>query len=152
MSFLWLTLCCLVAQWCPTLCNHMDCSTLGFPSFTFSQSWFELMFIELMLISNHLVLHCSLHLLSSIFPSIRVFSSESVLASGDQSIGASASTSVLPMNIQDWFPLGLVGSPCCPRDFQESSPTPQFKNINSLALSFLYGPTLTSIHDYWIKP
>ena len=44
---------------------------------------------------------------------------------------------------------GLVGSPCSPRDSQESSPTPQFKSINSLALSFLYGPTLTSIHDYW---
>ena len=44
---------------------------------------------------------------------------------------------------------GLVGSPCSPRDSQESSPTPQFKSINSSALSFLYGPTLTSIHDYW---
>ena len=43
----------------------------------------------------------------------------------------------------------LVGSPCSPRDSQESSPTPQFKNINSLVLSFLYSPTLTSIHDYW---
>ena len=44
---------------------------------------------------------------------------------------------------------GLVGSPCSPRDSQESSQTPQFKSINSLALSFLYSPTLTSIHDYW---
>ena len=44
---------------------------------------------------------------------------------------------------------GLVGSSCCPRDSQESSPTPQFKSINSSALSFLYSPTLTSIHDYW---
>ena len=43
----------------------------------------------------------------------------------------------------------LVGSPCRPRDSQESSPTPQFKSINFLALSFLYSPTLTSIHDYW---
>ena len=43
---------------------------------------------------------------------------------------------------------GLVGSPCSPRDSQESSPTPQFKSINSLALSFLHSPTLTSIHDY----
>ena len=43
----------------------------------------------------------------------------------------------------------MVGSPCSPRDSQESSPTPQFKSINSSALSFLYGPTLTSIHDYW---
>ena len=45
----------------------------------------------------------------------------------------------------DW----LVGSPCSPRDFQESSPTPQFKSINSSVLSFIYSPTLTSIHDYW---
>ena len=44
---------------------------------------------------------------------------------------------------------GLVGSRCSPRDFQESSPTPQFKSINSSALSFLYSPTLMSIHDYW---
>ena len=43
----------------------------------------------------------------------------------------------------------LVGSACCPRNSQESSPTPQFKSINSSALSFLYSPTLTSIHDYW---
>ena len=44
---------------------------------------------------------------------------------------------------------GLVVSPCSPRDSQESSPTPQFKSINSLALSFLHSPTLTSIHDHW---
>ena len=62
--------------------------------------------------------------------------------SGGQSIGVSASASVLPMNIQDSFPFdGLVGSPCSPRDSQDSSPTPQFKSINSLALSFLYSLT-----------
>ena len=44
---------------------------------------------------------------------------------------------------------GLVGSPCSPRDSQESSPTPQFKSINSSVLSFLYSTTLTSIHDHW---
>ena len=71
-------------------------------------------------------------------------------ASGGQSIGVSASASVLPMNLQDWFPLGLlVGSPCGPRDSQESSPTPKFKSINSSALSFLYSPALTSTRDYW---
>ena len=73
-----------------------------------------------------------------------------LFASGGQSIGVSASTSVLPMNTQDLPPLGgLVGSPCSPRDSQESSPTPHFKSINSSVLSRLYGPTLTSIHDYW---
>ena len=70
--------------------------------------------------------------------------------SGGQSIGASASVSILPMNIQGGFPLGLTGwISLQSRDSQESSPTPQFNSINSSALSFLYGPTLTSIHDHW---
>ena len=67
-----------------------------------------------------------------------------------KSIGASASASVLPMNIQDWFPLGWIGLiSCSPRDSQGSSPIPQFKSINCSVFSFLYSPTLTSIHDYW---
>ena len=49
----------------------------------------------------------------------------------------------------DFLENGLVGSPCSPRDSQESSPRPRFKSINSLVLSFLYSPTVTSIHDYW---
>ena len=49
----------------------------------------------------------------------------------------------------DFLEDGLAGSPCSPRDSQESSPIPQFKSINSLVFSFLYSPTLTSIHDYW---
>ena len=70
--------------------------------------------------------------------------------SGGQSIGVSTSTSLLPMNIQDWFPLGLTGLIfCSSRDLQMCSPTPLFKSINSWALSSLHGPTLTSIHDYW---
>ena len=65
-------------------------------------------------------------------------------------LGVSAPASVLPMNIQDWFPLGLTGLiSLLPRDSQESSPTPQFKRINSSALSFLHSPTLTSIHNHW---
>ena len=79
-----------------------------------------------------------------------LFRMKQFFTSGGQSIGASPLASVLPMNIQDWFPLGLtVWSPCSPRDSQESSPTPQFKSIISLVLSFLYGPALTSIQDYW---
>ena len=67
-----------------------------------------------------------------------------------QSIGVSASTSVLPTNIQDWFPLGWTGwISLKSKDSQESSPTPQFKSINSSTLSFLYSPTLTFIHDHW---
>ena len=84
------------------------------------------------------------------FPTSGPFQMSQLFTSGGQRIGISASTSVLPMNIQDYFlQNGLVGSPCSPRDSQESSPTPQFKSISSLVLSFLYGPTLTSIHDYW---
>ena len=66
-------------------------------------------------------------------------------ASGGQSIGALALASVLPKNPRaDLLQNGLVGSPCSPRDSQESSPAPQFKNINSSVLSFLYGPALTA--------
>ena len=68
---------------------------------------------------------------------------------GGQSTGVSASASFLPKNTRtDLLQNGLVGSPCSPRDSQESSPTPQFKSINSSALSFLHSPTLTSIHDH----
>ena len=84
-----------------------------------------------------------------LFPASRSFSMSQFFTSGGQSIEISASASVFPMNIQDWFPLGLIGSHCSTRDSQESSPTPQFKSINSLALSFLYIPTLIFIHDYW---
>ena len=70
--------------------------------------------------------------------------------SGCQSIVASASPSVLPKIFRTYFLYDwLVGYPCSPRDSQESSPTLQLKSINSSVLSFLFGPILTSIHDYW---
>ena len=98
---------------------------------------------------NHLILCCPLLLLSSIFPNIRVFSNELALHIRWPKYW-SFSFSISPSNnIQDWFPLFLVWSPCSLRDSRESSPTPQFKSINSLVLSPLYGPALTSIHDYW---
>ena len=97
-------------------------------SITNSRSLRKLMSIELVMPSNHLLLCHPLLLLPSIFPSIRGFSNESVLGIGGQSIGVSASASVLPKNIQDDFLEDwLVGSPCSPRDSQESSPTPQCK-------------------------
>ena len=77
-------------------------------------------------------------------PASESFPMSQFFTSGGQSIGVSASASILPKNIQDWFPLGWTGWISL-----ESSPMPQFKSINSLALSFLYSPTLTSIHDYW---
>ena len=84
------------------------------------------------------------------FPISGSFQMSQFFTSGGQSIGVSASTSVLPMNTQDWSPLGWTGWISLQwRDSQDSSPTPQFRSINSSVLSFLYGPTLTSIHDYW---
>ena len=127
-------------------------------SITHSWSLLKLMSIKLVLPSNHLILCQLLLLLPSILPSIRVFSNESVLRIRQPKYW-SFSFSTSPSNEYS----GLISfrmdwrSPCCPRDSQESSPTPQFKSINSLALSFLYSPTLTymtlygtlSIHDYW---
>ena len=67
-----------------------------------------------------------------------------------QSTGVSALASFPPKKSQGWSPSEWTdGSPCGPRDSQESSPTPQFKSISSSALSFLHSPTLTSIHDHW---
>ena len=69
---------------------------------------------------------------------------------GGQSPGVSTLASVLPMNTRtDLLQNELVGSSCSPRDSQESSPTSQFKSINSSVLSFLHSPTLTFIHDHW---
>ena len=118
-------------------------------SITNSRSPPKPMSIELVMPSNHLILCHTILLLRSVFPASRSFR---LSASGGPSIGASASATVFPMNIQGWFLLdGLVGSPCSLRDSKESSPTPQFKSITSLALSLLYSPTLISIHDYWKK-
>ena len=78
-------------------------------SFTISQSWLKLRCIESVMPSNHLILCHPFLLQPSIFPSLRFFSVSSP-SSGGQSIGASASASVLSMNIQDWFPLELTGS------------------------------------------
>ena len=88
---------------------------------------------------------CPLFFLLSIFPSIRSFPMSQFITPDGQSIGASVPASILPMNIQGWFPLGMTGLISLQsRTLQESSPAPQFKSINSLLLSFLYGPTLTS--------
>ena len=111
-------------------------------SITNSQSLFKFMAMESVMPSSHLILCRPLLLLPPISPSIRVFSNESVLRIRWPKYW-SFRLSVLPMNIQDWFPLGLTGW-----GSQEPSPTPQFESINSSVLSFLYGPTLTSIHDY----
>ena len=110
---MWFCYCCSsVAQSCSTLCDLMDCSkdcNQASLSFTVSQSLVKLMSIESVMPSNHLALCHPLLLLLSIFSSIRVFLMGQPLASGGQSIGASSTASVLPMNIQFWSPLGLTG-------------------------------------------
>ena len=119
-------------------------------SITNSQSLLKLRSIELVMPSNYLILCRLLLLLPSTFPSIRVYSIESVLCIMWPRYWSFVSASILPRIfrvdfLKDW----LAWSPCSPRDSQESSPTPQFKRINSSAHSLLYGPALTSIHDYW---
>ena len=129
------------------------------PCLSPTPSLFTLMSIESVMPSNHLILCCPHLLLPSIFPSIRVFSSElavqirsSFLVACVSACYWSFSFNISPSSEYlrtDFLLDGLVGSPCSPRDSQESSPTPQFESINSSALSFSYSPTLTSIHDYW---
>ena len=106
--------------------------------------------IELVMPSNHLILCRPFLLPPSIFPSIRVFSNESAVRirwprywSFSFSISPSNEHSGLSSFRMDWFDLLAV------QGTLKSPPTPQFKSINSSSLSFLYSPTLTSIHDYW---
>ena len=132
------------------LCDRMDCSTPGLPAHHQLPELLKLMSIESAMPSNHLILCCPLLLLPSIFPSIRVFSNESVLCirrpkywSSSFSINPSNEYAGLISFRIDWLDLLAV------QGTQEFSPTPQFKSINSSALSFLYSLTLTSIHGYW---
>ena len=113
-------------------------------------SLFKFMSIESVMPSNHLILCHPLLLLPSIFPSIRVFSNESLLRIRWSQYW---SFSISPVNEYlgltsfkiDW---PVSGISLCPRDSQESSPAPQFESINSSVLNLFYGPTLSSIHDY----
>ena len=115
-------------------------------SITNSWSLLKLMSIELVMSSNHLILCCPLLLLPSIFPSRRGFSNELALHIRWPNTEASASASVLPMNIQDWLPLGWTGwislqFKGLSRVFSNTT----VQSINSVALSLHYGPNLTSI-------
>ena len=84
------------------------------------------------------------------FPASGCLPMSQLFVPGGQSTGVSASTTVHPMNTQDWSPLGWTGwISLQSKGLPKSSPTPQFKSIDSSVLSFLYNPTLTSIHDHW---
>ena len=117
----------------------MDCAAhQASLSITNSQSLLKLMSIESVMPSYHLIPVVPFTSCLQSFPASGSFPITQFFESGGQRIGASASASVLPMNIQDWFPLGLIFLQS-KGDSQESSPAPQFKSINSSALSFLYG-------------
>ena len=100
--------CCSVAKSCPTLYNLMDCSTPGSSVLHCLLEFAQLMSIELVMLSNHLITCHPFLLCCQSFPETRCFPMSWLLKSGGQIIGASASTSVLPMNVQGWFPLGLT--------------------------------------------
>ena len=140
----------LVTQSCPTLCDPMNCSTPGLPVHhqlpEFTQT--HIHWVDDAIQPSHP--------LSSPSPPARNPSQHQSLFQWVNSSHEVAK--VLEFQLEhhsfqrnpraDLLQNGLVGSPCSPRDSQESSPTPQFKSINSSALSFLHSPTLTSIHDH----
>ena len=144
-----------VAQPCPSFCDPVTAARQASLSFTSSWSLLKLMMsVELVMPSNHLILCHPLLLLPSIFPSIRVFSKESFLPirwpkywSFSFNISPSNKHSGLISIRMDWLDLLAVQG-----TLKSLLPTPQFKSVNYLALSFLYSPILTScmdIHDYW---
>ena len=119
-------------------------------SITNSQSSLRLTSIESVMPSSPLILCRPLLLLPLIPPSIRVFSNESTLHMRWPKYW-SFSFSIIPSKeIQGWSSEWTGWISCSPRDSQKSSPTPQFKSINSSVFSFLHSPTLTSIHDHWM--
>ena len=140
-----------VAQWYPTLCDPMNSSMPGLPvhhqlleSTQTCVHWVS----DAIQPSHPLSCHS--------FPALNLSQHQGLF----QWVSSSHQVAkVLEFQLQhqsfQWRPRtdllqnGLVGSPCSPRDSQESSSTLQFKSINTLALSFLYSPTLTSIHDHW---
>ena len=141
-----------VTQLCPTLCDPMNCSTPGRPvhhqlpeSTQTHVHWVHWWCHPT--ISSFVVPFSSC---SQSFPASGSLQVSQLFASGGQSIEVSASTSVLPMNTQDWSPLGWTGwISLQSKEISRVFSTPQFKSINYLVLSFLHSPTLTSIHDHW---
>ena len=117
-------------------------------SITNSRSLLKLMFIESVMLPNHLILYWPLLLPLSVLPSIRVFSYESVLCIRWPNIGVSVSSSILPINIQDWFPLGWTGW----ISLQSKGLSRVFSNTTVQKHQF-FGAQLSlqsiSIHDYW---
>ena len=132
----------LFTQLCPTFCDPQDCSKPGFLSFTISLSLLRLMSIVSMMLSNHLISHPtfspSLNLCQhqGIYQLVGFLPISWLIASGGQSIGASVSASVLPMNTQDWFPLGLTG----------------LNSFQSKGLSRVFSNTTVQKHQFFSAP
>ena len=142
--------CCLVSKSCPILCDPMDCSMPGSPVLHYLLEFAQ---IHLQWVSDAFQppypLPSPFAFAFKFFPASGSFPVSWLFISGGQSIWASASASVLPVNIQGWSSWRLVWSPFCPMDFQESSPAPQFKDISSLASCLLYGLALATVCDHW---
>ena len=143
---------CSIAQSCLNLCNPMHCSTPSLPDIHYHPEFAQthVHWVDDAIQQSHPLPPTSP-------PALSLTQHQSLF----QWVGSSRQVAkVLGLQhqffqwifrfnfLQDW----QLWSPCCPRDSQESSPIPQFESINSLALSFLYGPTLIFIQDYWEKP
>ena len=137
---------------CVWLCDSMDYSMPGIPvvSTRVCWNWCQLRWWYHPTIPSCATLFSSC---PQSFPPSGSLPMSWLFASNGQSIGASASASVLPMNIQGWFPLRLTSLTSMQSKglSRVLSSTTQFESINSLAFSLLYGPTITAIHDYWKK-
>ena len=134
---------------CVWLCNLWTAARQASLSVTNSQSLLKLMSIKSVMSSSHPIF-CRPLLLPLSFPASGSFQMSQFFTSGGRSIGVSALASVLPVNIQDWFPLGWTGWISLRlRDSQESFPTPQFQSIGSSVLSFLHRPT--HIHTWLLE-
>ena len=147
-------ICCYwVTQLCPTLCDPVDCSTTGFPVLHHLLEHAQLMSIESVMPSNHLALYCPLFLLPSIFPSIRAFSSESVLhirwpKYWSFTFSISLSNEYLGMISFgiNWFDLAVQGTLKSLLQHYSS------KTSSIIGARHFYGPTLTSVHELLEKP
>ena len=129
----------------------MNCSTPGLPVLHQLPSLTKLISIESVMPSSDLILRHPLLLLPPILPSIKVFSNESTVCMRWQKYW-SFSFNISPSNEHPGlisFRMDWLDLLCSPRDSQQSSLTSQFKSMNSLALSFLHSPNLTSVHDPW---
>ena len=144
--------CCSVTELCLTLCNSMTWSMLGFPVFYYLP---EFVWTYVHWVSDAIQL--SHPLLPPSFPAPNLSQHQGVF---QWVVSSHQVAKVLAIQLQHqsfqwissvhWFPLGLTGwISLKSKDFKESSPVPQFKKTNSLVLILLYGPTLTSVHEYW---